>query len=129
MIDTDMSIDHLSEVSIKNAKELIDKASKLRKLGEKSNRRRIARLFKDSGAIEATITLTDEVMRINSPRAATRLLRRAAAKASVRGFGFINSLGIRFIAVLSPLLPGLIVKIVHWRVRSYSKDLILDSRN
>lgn len=124
-----MSIDHLSEVSIKNAKELIDKASKLRKLGEKSNRRRIARLFKDSGAIEATITLTDEVMRINSPRAATRLLRRAAAKASVRGFGFINSLGIRFIALLSPLLPGLIVKIVHWRVRSYSKDLILDSRN
>ena len=62
MIETDMSIDHLSETSIKNAKDLIAGAAKLRKLGEKSNRKRIARLFKDSGAIEATITLTDEVM-------------------------------------------------------------------
>ena len=128
LLERDARTENLTEKSIQSAQQLIKNSAKLRGFRERSNRKRIARLFKDPGAIEATITLTDEVMRISSPRAATRLLRRAATKASIKGFGLINSIGLRFIALLSGLFPKLIVKIVHWRVRSYSKDLILDSR-
>jgi RHH-type proline utilization regulon transcriptional repressor/proline dehydrogenase/delta 1-pyrroline-5-carboxylate dehydrogenase len=128
MLEQNHRDDELTEIAISNAKKLITSAKKSRRSRDKANRKRIARLFKDPGALEATITLTDEVMRISSPRAATRILRRAAAKASIRGFGFINSLGLRFIALLSGVFPRLILRIVHWRVRSYSKDLILDSR-
>ncbi|MEY3107821.1 MAG: hypothetical protein RL730_172, partial [Actinomycetota bacterium] len=119
----------LTEESISYAKHLIDSSSKHRSFSDKSNRKRIARLFRDSGAIEATVTLTDEVMRISSPKAASRLLRRAAAKASVRGFGLVNSIGLRLIALLSVIFPKPILRIVHWRVRSYSKGLILDARD
>jgi len=121
-------MDQLAEAAISYTKDLIALSSKHRNFRDNSNKKRIARLFKDSGAIEATITLTDEVMRISSPEAASRLLRRAAAKASVRGFGLVNSIGLRLIALLSVLFPKLIIKIINWRVRSYSKGLILDSR-
>lgn len=120
--------EQLADGAISYAKDLIESSNEYRNFRDNSNRKRIARLFKDPGAIEATITLTDEVMRISSPKAASRLLRRAAAKASVRGFGLVDSIGIRLIALLSVLFPTLVLKIVHWRVRSYSKGLILDSR-
>ena len=128
MLERNHRDDELTEIAISNAKKLITSAKKSRRIRDEANRKRIARLFKDPVALEATITLTDEVMRISSPRAATRILRRAAAKASIRGFGLINSLGLRFIALLSGVFPRLILRIVHWRVRSYSKDLILDAR-
>jgi len=128
ILEENPRIAQLTEEAISYTKNLIESSGKHRNFRDNSNRKRIARLFRDPGAIEATITLTDEVMRISSPKAASRLLRRAAAKASIRGFGLVNSLGLRLIALLSALLPKLILKTVHWRVRSYSKGLILDSR-
>ena len=83
--------------------------------------------MRDSRALEATITLTDEVMRVQSPEAAARLLRVAASKSSIRGFGIFNSLGIRLLAASSLAFPAVAVSIVHRRVRSYSRDLILDA--
>lgn len=83
--------------------------------------------MRDSRALEATITLTDEVMRVQSPIAAAKLLRLAASKSSIRGFGIFNSLGIRFLAASSLALPKFAVSLVHRRVRSYSRDLILDA--
>ena len=83
--------------------------------------------MRDSRALEATITLTDEVMRVQSPEAAARLLRVASSKSSIRGFGIFNSLGIRLLAASSLAFPAVAVSIVHRRVRSYSRDLILDA--
>ena len=127
-VHTDSAIDSLIESVVVDARGLITSAKKKRKRRERSNRRRVARLFNDADAIGTTITLTDEVMRINSTRAATRLLRRATRKSSVRGFGLIDSIGLRFISVMSHLLPDLVVKIVHLKVQMNSRDLILDSR-
>ncbi|MEY3094142.1 MAG: hypothetical protein RLZZ317_645 [Actinomycetota bacterium] len=127
-VHTDSAIDSLTESVVEDAQNLIKSAKKKRNRRDRSNRRRVARLFNNADAIGTTITLTDEVMRINSTRAATRLLRRAARKSSVRGFGLIDSTGLRFISVLSRLLPDLVIKIVHLKVRMNSRDLILDSR-
>ncbi|MEY4024450.1 MAG: hypothetical protein RLZ23_1411, partial [Actinomycetota bacterium] len=83
--------------------------------------------FKDPRAIEATITLTDEVMRISSVKSSSRIFRRAAKKASITGFGPINGIGLHAIGILSHVLPTPVVAAVHQRVRALSKDLILAS--
>jgi RHH-type proline utilization regulon transcriptional repressor/proline dehydrogenase/delta 1-pyrroline-5-carboxylate dehydrogenase len=125
IFETDVSLDALTAPAISRTKELIKESEKLRDRREKANRKRVARLFKDPQAIEATITLTDEVMRISSVESSSRIFRRAAKKASLTGFGFINSFGLHFIGVVSRILPGPVVSVVHQRVRALSKDLIL----
>ena len=129
IFETDVSLDALTAPAISRTKELIKESEKLRDRREKANRKRVARLFKDPQAIEATITLTDEVMRISSVESSSRIFRRAAKKASLTGFGFINSFGLHFIGVVSRILPGPVVSVVHQRVRALSKDLILAAEN
>lgn len=129
ILRTDAALDQLTTTAIARTKELITKSDKLRDRHEKANRKRIARLFKDPVAIEATITLTDEVMRISSVKSSSRIFRRAARKASIDGFGPINSLGLHFIGALSHLLPALVVAAVHQRIRALSKDIILASES
>lgn len=126
---TDRSIDQLARASCAQARQLIDDAQQLRTRREKANRRRFARLLKDRGAIEVTMTLTDEVMRVNQTRSAAGILRAAARRASVAGFGALNAAGLRLIAMVSRPTPALAVKVVHARVRGLSKDLILAGEN
>ena len=64
IFETDTKLDQLASIAIARTKELMKESDKLRDRREKANRKRVARLFKDPKAIEATITLTDEVMRI-----------------------------------------------------------------
>ncbi|MEY3972702.1 MAG: hypothetical protein RJA71_14 [Actinomycetota bacterium] len=129
IFETDEKLDGLTSVAVERTKELMRQSEKLRDRREKASRKRVARLFKDPKAIEATITLTDEVMRIGSVQSSSRIFRRAAKKASLVGFGAINALGLHFIGVLSRIVPGPIVRVVHQRVRALSKDLILASES
>lgn len=126
---TDAALDKLAATAIAQTKELMHQSEKLRDRREKASRKRVARLFKDPKAIEATITLTDEVMRISSVQSSSRIFRRAAKKASLVGFGAVNALGLHFIGVMSRVVPGPIVGVVHQRVRALSKDLILASES
>jgi RHH-type proline utilization regulon transcriptional repressor/proline dehydrogenase/delta 1-pyrroline-5-carboxylate dehydrogenase len=125
IFETDAKLDQLASTAIARTKELMKESDKLRDRREKANRKRVARLFKDPKAIEATITLTDEVMRISSVTSSSRIFRRAAKKASIVGFGPINGVGLHAIGILSNVLPKPVVAAVHQRVRALSKDLIL----
>ena len=125
IFETDAQLDQLALTAILRTKELMAQSDKLRDRREKANRKRVARLFKDPKAIEATITLTDEVMRISSIKSSSRIFRRAAKKASIVGFGPINGIGLHTIGILSYILPAPVVAAVHQRVRALSKDLIL----
>ena len=129
IFETDIKADQLADTAVLRTKELMAQSDKLRDRREKANRKRVARLFKDPKAIEATITLTDEVMRISSVKSSSRIFRRAAKKASIVGFGPINGIGLHFIGVLSRVLPAPVVAAVHQRVRALSKDLILASES
>ena len=129
IFETDTKLDQLASIAIARTKELMKESDKLRDRREKANRKRVARLFKDPKAIEATITLTDEVMRISSVKSSSRIFRRAAKKASIVGFGPINGIGLHAIGILSNVLPKPVVAAVHQRVRALSKDLILASES
>ena len=124
---TDRSLDSLALESCSHARQLILDADRLRKHHERANRRRFARLLRDRNAIEVTMTLTDEVMRVSARASAAGILRGAAGRASVAGFGAFNAAGLRLIALLSRLAPSVAVRVVHSKVRSLSKDLILAS--
>ena len=125
VLPTDPTIDPTGAISAEGARTLIAQSEKLRTHREKSNRKRVGRLFKDPAAIEVTITLTDEVMRVHSVRDAIKIFSGAAKQASIKGFGLINAFGLKFIRVVGVALPGFIVRVVHGRVRALSKDLIL----
>ena len=71
------------------------------------------------------MTLTDEVMRVSALASAAVILRSAARRASVAGFGVINAAGLRLAALLSHVAPSIAVKITHSRIRGLSKDVIL----
>jgi RHH-type proline utilization regulon transcriptional repressor/proline dehydrogenase/delta 1-pyrroline-5-carboxylate dehydrogenase len=126
---TDRSLDSLASQSCLDAHQLIQDAEKLRTRREKANRRRFARLFRDRRAIDITISLTDEVMRVTAIRSAAGVLRALASRASLAGFGVLNAIGLRAIALLSRWTPAFAVRVVHARVRSLSRDLILASEN
>src|SRR5665213_2602541 len=93
----------------------------------RATRRSFRRLFVDDRAVGVTITLTDEVMRFNSPRSASSALRSVVRHVSRRGFGVVNLLGLRGVAMASRIMPSLAVKLVDFRVRTLTKNLILDA--
>jgi len=128
-IKTDEGIDGLTTQSITRVRQLMDAAGRTRDQHEKASRKRVARLMRDPAAIEATITMTDEVMRITEMKSASRIFRSAAAKASIKGFGPINGIGLKVLGLISFVLPRTSVKVVHQRVRALSSDLILTSEN
>ena len=125
LLPTDSSIDALAGESVATVRALILEADSLRSRAERANRKRFERLFKDPQAIEVTITLTDEVMRIRSVASSINIFRRAAAKASLEGFGPLNAFGLHALATISRVAPGPVVKSVAQRVRRLSRDLIL----
>ncbi len=126
-IKTDAGIDGLTTQSITRVRQLMDEADRARDRHEKASRKRVARLMRDPSAIEATATMTDEVMRITAVKSAARIFRRAAHKAPIKGFGPINGIGLKILGLISFVLPSTSVKAVHRRVRALSKDLILAS--
>ena len=128
-IKTDAVIDELTTQSITRVRQLMAQADRARGRQEKASRKRIARLMRDPLAIEATITMTDEVMRICAAKPAARIFRRAAHKASIRGFGPINGAGLKILGLISFVLPSASVKAVHQRVRALSRELILPLEN
>lgn len=122
---TDPKIDATAITSVAQARNLIHTAETLRTRGEKANRKRFARLFRDPQALEVTITLTDEVMRIHSTKEAVAIFARAASRASIRGFGFFNAVGLRMLRILARVLPRAVIALVHQRVRALSRGMIL----
>ncbi len=124
---TDPAADALAGVSVERTRSLLAHAERLRDRAEKANRARFARLFRDPRAIDVTISLTDEVMRIRSLSSSAQVLRQAAAQSSIKGFGVIDATGLHLLAAASRVVPGPVINLVHRRVRHLTKNLILSS--
>lgn len=125
MLETRDDVDQLTEAAVARARRILTEADALRDRRSTANQRRFARLLKDPAAVSVTMSLTDEVMRIPDAVRASRALRRAARNATPRGLGWRDALGLRFIALVSPLLPKFVMRIVEWQVRSASTGIIL----
>jgi RHH-type proline utilization regulon transcriptional repressor/proline dehydrogenase/delta 1-pyrroline-5-carboxylate dehydrogenase len=80
--------------TVREVAELLDLAGKNRARADRIHRRRFARLLKDPKAIDLTIRLTDEVIRIVNPREAARRFRQITKEATF-GLGLIDFLSIK----------------------------------
>lgn len=129
VIPTDSMIDSLAEESAKKTHGIIHSSDKLRDHAEIANRKRFARLFRDPPAIEVTITLTDEVMRIKSKGSSIQIFRRAVKKASLDGFGIFNYFGLHSLSLFSRIAPTPVIDVVARRVRYLTRDLILSAQS
>ena len=85
--------------------------------------------MQDPHAIEVTITLTDEVMRVKSTASAINIFRSAVLRSSRRGFGIVNWAGLRLLSRFARLAPHSVVRLVHARVRRLSRDMILPAEH
>ena len=122
---TDATIDGLAAVTVADVRELLARTPALLTRAERASRQRFAGLLRDPDAIEVTIALTDEVMRVTAPSEAAATLQRAVRQAHRLGFGAVNYLGLRGVALLSRVAPRLALGLVHWQVRVQSSLLIL----
>ena len=124
---TDVSLDELAEGACEVVTTMLAEAERRRRRRDRAARRRFVGLFRDPAALDVTIALTDEVMRFTSREPAVRVLRASARRATPRGLGLFNVIGLRALAALGPLAPSTVVRLVRWRVRRLSADLILDA--
>ncbi len=124
---TDTALDALAIDACDVVSSLLSEAERRRSRHDRAVRRRFVGLFRDAAALDVTIALTDEVMRFTSTESAVRVLRASARRASARGLGPLNALGLRLLAVLGPLAPSVVVRLVRWQIRRLSADLILDA--
>jgi len=127
MIDTDHQLPpSVTDAALTRARALIDASAVPRSRAERRTRESLRRLFADPDAVGVTIALTDEVMRFTSARSAGRALRSATQRASVKGFGVVNLLGLRAVGTLSRAASPLALRIVRERVRGQTANLIID---
>jgi len=126
---TSTDIDSTVEPSIDLVNELIAESEKIRSRHDEANRRRFSRLLKDSAAIDLTMSLTDEVMRITSMRRAAKTFRRSAKSVGRQGLGSLDYSGIKLAAPFSLLFPHLVMRIVHKRVRMAAEGIILPAES
>ncbi len=124
---TDVSLDELAEGACEVVTTMLAEAERRRRRPDRAARRRFVGLFRDPAALDVTIALTDEVMRFTSREPALRVLRSAARRASARGLGLWNVIGLRALAALGPIAPATVIHLVRWRVRRLSAGLILDA--
>ena len=127
MIDTDHELPaSVLENALTRARGLIDSSALPRSRTERRTRESLRGLFADPDAVAVTITLTDEVMRFTSAQSAGHALRAATSRASARGFGTLNALGLRTVASLSHAAPKLALRVVRGRIRHLTENLIVD---
>ena len=127
--ETHGDIDHLAESTTSLVADLLNESDRIRNRRDQANRKRFARLLEDPAAIALTMSLTDEVMRMSSMKHAARTFRRSAKSASRSGLGTIDYLGIKTASLASYLLPTLVMKVVHQRVRMAANGIILPAEN
>ncbi|MBI3429211.1 MAG: bifunctional proline dehydrogenase/L-glutamate gamma-semialdehyde dehydrogenase [Actinobacteria bacterium] len=127
--ETHGDIDHLASSTTSLVADLINESNRTRNRRDQANRKRFARLLEDPAAIALTMSLTDEVMRMSSMKHAARTLRRSAKIASRSGLGTFDYVGIKAASLVSYLLPTLVMKLVHKRVRMAANGIILPAEN
>ncbi|MFZ9250348.1 MAG: bifunctional proline dehydrogenase/L-glutamate gamma-semialdehyde dehydrogenase [Candidatus Nanopelagicaceae bacterium] len=108
--------------------KLLQRSRKFRRRGDRAHRRQFARLLKDQRAVDVTVRLTDEVIRIVKKRDAAKRFRQISKDASIH-LGLLNYLGIKFASLATLIAPGLVISAVTKKVRSTSKRAILGAES
>ena len=89
----------MSQEAIVATKQLISSAEKVRTNRDSSNRKMFRRMLRENSAIGIVIALSDEVLRIKSKQHAAKILYRETGKATIKGFGLLNFVGLKLAGI------------------------------
>lgn len=112
--------------AVETAAELLEAARSVRAPGERSQARRMSRILSRPGGFDLLLALTDEVLRIRSPRRAALVLAGLAGE-DTSALGPVDRLALTVGAQLAPIAPGVVVPIARRRVRAEMGGVILPS--
>lgn len=115
-----------TEAAVATAAELLEAARDVRARGERSQARRMSRILSRPGGFDLLLALTDEVLRIRSPRRAALVLAELAGE-DTSALGPLDRLALIAGAHLAPIAPGVVVPIARRRVRAEMGGVILPS--
>ena len=107
--------------------ELIELTLDKQTTKDKRRNFQFSRLVNSKQAIETTMHLTDEIIRISSPNASAKILRQISNKVLVKDFGLFDYIGIKLLSILSFIAPRFVKFVIINRVRLSAQGIILNS--
>ncbi|NNN04124.1 MAG: bifunctional proline dehydrogenase/L-glutamate gamma-semialdehyde dehydrogenase, partial [Acidimicrobiaceae bacterium] len=123
-MDSLRGLQELGPVAVVRAEALMDQAARERTGRERRGRARLARLVDDPDSLGLVISLTDDVVRTRSARAAAQSLTEALSRGGRRGFSLLDWWGLRGLEQLARVAPRLVQRLVLWRLRSLTREVI-----
>ena len=95
----------------------------------RAGRRALQDLVRDPGGVRFAMRLVDRVMRPQDNRTAAEQLSSLVDSSPLPPFvSGLNRWGLRAGAGLAPLLPGIVMPLARWRLRSQVRHLVVDAR-
>jgi RHH-type transcriptional regulator, proline utilization regulon repressor / proline dehydrogenase / delta 1-pyrroline-5-carboxylate dehydrogenase len=122
------AVDHVVEVArrlVAVSSAAADKAPRR----QAARQRRLAGLVRSASAKDFTMALTDEVVRIESPKRAARRVSQLVNEGSLDGFSSIDRLLLRVAGRVAPLFPSIVMSNVRRRLRSESDGVIVSAED
>lgn len=92
---------------------------------ERAQSKRLAHLLDEPKGRDLLLDLTDQVMRIRSPRRAARRLRDVTRSRLPKSLGFFDRFGLKLLGTIAPRVPTLAARAVNWRVDRDTEGVIL----
>jgi len=119
--------DVLIPLAMERARALLEASLADTSRAEAASSARMARLLADDSGRDLVLDLTDQVLRIRSPRRAIKRLR-ALVKAGVpQSLSAFDRFGLRALGALAPLAPSIADRAVDWRIDRDTNGVILDA--
>ena len=114
--------------AVRIARGFVDEAAVLdarRSRADRRRQRRLAALVSHPDAAEFTVRLTDEVSRMSVAGRAAHRFAGLVGEADLTAFSRVDRWLLRAGALVAPRLPGLVMPLVHRRLRSEAGGVIL----
>jgi len=92
---------------------------------ERRRRERLGRLLADHHGRELILSLTDEVLRLDSPAVAAKRFAELVREHPTREMGPIDGLMLRAGALVAPRLSGIVMPLVVRRIRAETSGIVL----
>lgn len=121
------SDDVLIPLAMQRARALLDASLAETTRAEAASSARMARLLADDSGRDLVLDLTDQVLRIRSPKRAVKRLRELIRAGVPQSLSAFDRFGLRVLGAFAPLTPGLADRAVDWRIDRDTKGVILDA--
>ena len=117
----------LADDAVDLAARLLDRSRRDETRSEARRRDRLGALLADDEGRELIFALTDEVMRIDSPRRAAERFAAIVRAHPTPVLGRLDAALLRIGAVVAPLLPRVVMPLVRRRVRAETHGIVVSA--